>query len=137
MDSHRGNDVIPNVPAMNPFPLQKSARKQDQSVAHTILAGSCIDPFFFTASNGMTGLCQSRAKVGDIMTVIHGGNIPFLLRHQQSDNYQLETPHDESHTDKVKPFELVGECFVMGIMDGELVKDLESERSMTDIFTLI
>jgi len=43
------------------------------------------------------------AQVGDVVAVLHGGDIPFIL----------------PHAGKLGKYEWVGKCFVHGIMGGE------------------
>lgn len=54
-------------------------------------------------ANGAFGLCPSGAQVSDIVVVLYGGRVPYLLR-------PTETPTE---------FYLIGECYVEGIMYGE------------------
>ncbi|KAK5652117.1 hypothetical protein OQA88_10759 [Cercophora sp. LCS_1] len=70
----------------------------------------CIEKCFFVTSEGRTGLCPWTAKQGDVVTVLHGGNVPYLLR-------LLE----KQSADEPDRFMLVGECFVEGVMTGEVV----------------
>ena len=64
---------------------------------------------FFTTREGYIGLAPSRTTAGDLVCVIQGANVPFILR-----------PTGENYV-------LVGECYCHGIMHGEamLRKDLE------------
>lgn len=86
---------------------------------------TCIDRCFFVASNSMYGLCPWTAREKDLIAVLDGGCVPFLLR-----------PVLQADGDAVdgRKYELVGECFFEGIMHGELEKDDTSE---TEVFTLI
>jgi hypothetical protein len=56
--------------------------------------------FFFTRS-GLIGLAPSAAKENDLLCIFFGGKTPFLIREME------------------KGFQLIGECYVHGIMDGE------------------
>ncbi|XPS72106.1 hypothetical protein M3J07_004264 [Ascochyta lentis] len=60
---------------------------------------------FFTTSNGYIGTGPPYAKPGDVVCIVQGANVPFLLR---------------SHKDG---YLLVGEAFVLGLMDGEYKGD--------------
>ncbi|KAK8024469.1 Heterokaryon incompatibility protein [Apiospora rasikravindrae] len=59
-------------------------------------------PFFIT-TNGYIGVCHPDAAVGDVVAVLRGGSVPYILRE-----------YSQGHI-------LVGECYVHGIMDGELI----------------
>jgi hypothetical protein len=59
---------------------------------------------FFATSKGFLGLGPRSMQRGDIVAVLFGGRVPFILRSM------------DGH------FRLVGECYVHGIMDGEVVQ---------------
>ncbi|ATZ50325.1 hypothetical protein BCIN_05g06850 [Botrytis cinerea B05.10] len=90
---------------------------------------TCLDPFFFLASNGLVGLCPWAARNGDIIVILHGGNVPFLLRPVSS---EVEGGNSSK---EVKRFEFVGEYFVSGVMHGEYLKGRNYSES--EIFTLV
>ena len=59
---------------------------------------------FFTSLGGYMGIGPARMRPGDSLSVFLGGNVPWIVRQEG-----LE-------------FELIGECYVHGIMDGELMQ---------------
>ncbi|KAL8751690.1 MAG: hypothetical protein Q9184_005989 [Pyrenodesmia sp. 2 TL-2023] len=60
---------------------------------------------FGTTTNGCIGLYPRGTKIGDRVCVFSGGHVPFVLRwDSKRDSYQL-----------------VGECYQHGIMDGEVM----------------
>ncbi|RYP57851.1 hypothetical protein DL770_010564 [Monosporascus sp. CRB-9-2] len=82
--------------------------------------GSLVDPKrtfgkagrqFFGTSNGYMGRGLDEVQAGDIVVVLLGAKVPFVLR---------ECGHN-SH------YRLVGECYLHGIMNGEVVKDPTKE----------
>ncbi|KAF5004411.1 hypothetical protein FDECE_9087 [Fusarium decemcellulare] len=87
----------------------------------------CLDPCFFVASNGMYGLCPWRAKKGDTIALLYGGKVPLLLRPTTQ-----ETPRSDTAC-----FELVGECYVNGIMDGDYLKSEHAKTSTPITFALV
>ena len=52
--------------------------RYDGSRAHVLPI--CIYPFFPPASNGHFGLCRWMVEGVDVIPLLHGGNIPYLLR---------------------------------------------------------
>jgi hypothetical protein len=58
----------------------------------------------FISSKGHLGLGPDRLEVGDSIAVFRGADVPFVLRQGMSEQYQL-----------------IGEAYVDGIMDGEAV----------------
>jgi hypothetical protein len=59
----------------------------------------------FLTTRGYLGLGQEGFRPGDIVCILSGGEVPFLLR-------QLRPQHPEA-------FHFLGECYVHGVMDGE------------------
>jgi hypothetical protein len=55
--------------------------------------------------NGFFGSLPSEAQAGDIVVVLFGGWVPFVLRPVEGDE-----------------FELVGACYLHGVMDGEWIR---------------
>ncbi|KAI1123255.1 heterokaryon incompatibility protein-domain-containing protein [Nemania abortiva] len=87
---------------------------------------SCIEPCFFVTSNGLYGLCPWRAKKGDVVAILHGGRVPYLLR--------LATAPHGTREAKVQKYELVGECFMVDLMNGEGMK---AAVGKAETFTLV
>lgn len=64
--------------------------------------------------DGFLGLMPAAAQEGDIIYILKGSAVPFVLR---------PVPDDESM------FEIIGECFVYGIMNGEALWESNFEWS--------
>lgn len=79
----------------------------------------------FWTAQGYIGMGPSCAKEHDNIAILFGGNVPFIIRQsvRQPDKYQL-----------------VGEVYVHGIMDGELVTKLKNGQlpgvKQQDIFLI-
>lgn len=66
---------------------------------------------FFISRRGYVGLGPYFAQPGDLCVVFRGGFVPFIIRPGESDG----------------KFRLIGECYVHGIMRGELASMVERE----------
>jgi chaperonin cofactor prefoldin len=66
----------------------------------------------FRSKRGYVGLAPQHAQLGDIICILFGSKVPHVVRPGQAGRYQL-----------------VGEAYVYGIMDGELMEG--AARSMT------
>ena len=76
-----------------------------------ILIGDPLYPRCFCVTDqGRMALLPRNARPDDIVAVVHGSQVPFLIR-----------PNTESGPGKLR-FELVGECYVHGLMDGEALQ---------------
>ena len=73
----------------------------------------CIKRSFVTTEEGYLGLAPSGARKGDILCVLRGGDVPFVLREKENGYW-----------------ELVGEAYVHGIMDGSWVRKAVKEDVM-------
>lgn len=63
-------------------------------------------------SNGSVALLPAAAKGGDIITAFSGGHCMYLLRH---------VPNRDA------AYEFIGECYVDGFMDGQLLDGIGSQ----------
>lgn len=90
---------------------------------------TCIDQFLFEAENGSIGMCPWTAEPGDVIVILHGGNVPYLLRPAATNI--ASGPEGELL------FHFIGECFVVSAMDGLLFKVLEGNGVEARTFTLI
>ncbi|OTA77992.1 hypothetical protein M434DRAFT_402304 [Hypoxylon sp. CO27-5] len=84
------------------------------------LLRACVGRKFFVTKRGFIGIGPASLKADDLVVVILGVPVPFLVRKTESQNYIL-----------------IGECYVDGIMDGELVQTKQRAGDEAEIFTLI
>ena len=73
----------------------------------------CVKRSFITTKKGYLGLAPWGAHEGDVVCVLRGGDVPFVLR-EKEDGY----------------WKLVGEAYVHGIMDGSWVRNAVKEDVM-------
>ncbi len=121
---------------------------------------ACIDKCFFEDSKGRRGLCPWAARVHDVIAILEGGRIPYLLRPVPRDTVHMEDSDEENPTDGENAtedddnestegndsggergghhddgfFELIGECYVEGLMDGGY---FAKRGSRLEVFTLV
>ena len=79
----------------------------------------CHGKCMFEAADGKIGLCPSGTRVGDLVVILFGGKVPYLLRHKNAEEYYF-----------------VGECYVEKLMKGEAVP-LERKTSVEQTFFLV
>lgn len=105
---------------------------QDRSTRHAILDSdkseferslqACVDKkAMFTTDSGFVGTCLLDTMVGDVIAIIFGSPIPFVLRQRY--------PGSSSGTER-PVYGLVGASYVGGIMSGEMVDELYCEDLM-------
>lgn len=83
-------------------------------------AGNCM----FTTTHGLVGLCPAGVQAGDFVVILHGGDVPYIIRRNVSSR-----DCDESlEINERRSF--VGECYLDGMMNGEAcnLKQPEQDR---------
>lgn len=65
----------------------------------------------FVTKAGYIGLAPPSAQPGDVVALLSGGRVPFIIRKDNSSEH----------------YHIVGEAYVHGIMDGELLSIIESK----------
>lgn len=88
-------------------------------------AVECHTPCFFSTHSGGRGLCPSTACAGDIVVVLYGGDVPYLLRNCDGGDVVV---------DGRQRFTFVGECFLRGNMKGQALKKFDLEPEVFELF---
>jgi len=100
------------------------------AIDHTLKTATASRRFFFT-SNGYMGMGPKTTMAGDQVLVFKGSKVPFMVRQDRSivieaNNWITLIAGDDSEaqtscaTTQLKTsFQLVGDCFAYGLMDGE------------------
>ena len=91
----RRNSLFDELDTMN---------EQLHSASQTLTLGPTRGRVLFTSSIGYLGLVPHGTKEGDIVFVVMGADVPYVLR-----------PYDDG-------YELIGEAYVQGVMDGEAIR---------------
>ncbi|KAI7780418.1 hypothetical protein LA080_016037 [Diaporthe eres] len=83
-------------------------------------AGNCM----FTTTQGLVGLCPAGVQAGDLVVILHGGDVPYIIRRNVSSR-----DCDESlEINERRSF--VGECYLDGMMNGEACNLKQPEQDM-------
>jgi hypothetical protein len=84
------------------------------------LCGMVPNHAFFITSKGYIGMGPPHTKSGDQVWILYGGRVPFVLRKAPENSALSET----------QKFTLVGDAYVHGIMDGQMVQDNLETRTI-------
>jgi hypothetical protein len=93
--------------------LAKSQKEQTESPflvgAQTaaLIVRTCAGHRFMVSEHGHFGLVPSEAKAGDVITVLLGGQSPFILRRKT--------------VGAVDQYSVIGDCYVDRLMEGQAV----------------
>lgn len=98
----------PQTALQLPGDVPENMTAENQIVSTITGLPPCLEPFLLVAESGSIGICPWMAEKGDVIAILCGGKVPYLLRPIR--NVGVE-PNEVS-------FQLIGECYVMGAMDG-------------------
>jgi hypothetical protein len=101
----------------------------------------------FRSSQGYVGLCLDAAIEGDIIIIPVGSHMPLVIREKRCGSFrtvrreqvdEVGTRHDEQlhssgQIEFKEAYEVVGEAYVHGIMDGEFPKSHPSSRRLFEL----
>ena len=115
-----------------------SQRDLDEGISgiHYALKTATTSRRFFLTSSGYMGLGPKTTAEGDKVYVFKGSNVPFVVRRDQSvsigdDDWTTLVSGDENGSNEhnrstasctFESFQMVGDCFVYGAMDGEVLE---------------
>ncbi|KAH7068522.1 heterokaryon incompatibility protein-domain-containing protein [Paraphoma chrysanthemicola] len=89
-----------------------------------LMANVCNKRKFFFTKKELFGMGPGALKIGDWLAILQGADVPFILR-------EVEMGRDQN---KPLPpdlkFELVGECYAHGMMQGQAVRGRELTRDI-------
>ncbi|KAE8441673.1 hypothetical protein EG329_004594 [Mollisiaceae sp. DMI_Dod_QoI] len=84
-----------------------------------------INQAFFITQDGYIGLGPPTVVAGDAVWVLFGTIVPFVLRPQRNTSWQ----NSEEAGPNSGCYHFVGDAFVCGVMDGEVVADCEGKEA--------
>lgn len=84
-------------------------------------SGISMSRGFVVTSKGHIGVAAPTVRKGDLVCVIYGGNVPYLLR----------------RIEDTGKFEYVGEVYIHGIMDGEALDLVRKGEVKEESFTIV
>ncbi|KAK3936428.1 heterokaryon incompatibility protein-domain-containing protein [Diplogelasinospora grovesii] len=97
------------------IPLQHPTQWSDNDLAN-LASYLLADRQLILTTRGYVGVAPKTADAGDVVACFMGGNVPFVLREQK----------DSAHGQGV--YELLGESYVYGLMEGEAFAELDLTR---------
>ena len=92
---------------------------EDSHMFSLAFSYASINRRFYTISKGYIGLGPESTQVGDEVWIICDAETPFVL-HPQPENSNV--PNNSNQTEEAKQFQLVGETYLHGFMNGEALE---------------
>lgn len=91
----------------------------DSGRFHEVFVRACVDRRFFITHAGRMGIGPDVMRQGDVVTVLFGGKVPYLLRPVASG------------------YKFLGECYVPNLMSGEAVEEWKHASGRQKLFELL
>ena len=114
-----------------PPPLRKNLYTSDVSAVNAVIGCNAYGRCFISTEKGYVGWAPEQCKKGDVVAVLAGGKVPYVLRPEASSN-----PSEESG-DSRKYYSVLGDANIHGIMDGEVVTELEDRGGNWEEIVLV
>jgi hypothetical protein len=114
-----------------PPPLDKNLYTSDVSATNAVMDCTTYGRCFISTEKGYVGWAPEECKKGDVVAVLAGGKVPYVLRPEASSN-----PSEESG-DSRKYYSVLGDAYIHGIMDGEVVTELEDRGGNWEEIVLV
>lgn len=81
----------------------------------------CANDCYFHATNDLRGLCSAGTRAGNIVATFYGGPVPYLIQETEIEGQYV----------------FVGECFLEGKMDQNLLLPFEEAGRTSEEFVLV
>lgn len=91
----------------------------------------CNQRRFFVTKKGFFGLGPGAMQEGDHVAILLGADVPFVIREVCEDRKDVETWKKENRPTPMDcKFQLIGECYVDGLMQGQATMGVEFVRDI-------
>jgi hypothetical protein len=108
------SDVNPDTSHLSKAESTKVLAERDETRrVKRLIENTTTNRVFCVTEKGYLGLVPYKARENDLIVVLFGGHTPFVLR-------ERELP---SSAETGRRWQLIGECYVHGFMDGEALDD--------------
>ena len=96
------------------------------------LAIGCHEPCFFRTPEEYRGFCAPMAQHNDIIVVLEGGKVPYLLRPQP----QTGTGDGTTIVASSQQYIFIGECFLQGLCTVEQLMSRKTGMTLSHVGSL-
>jgi len=107
----------------NKQPLVLSGNSRAERFLHTAYLAA-IERSFLVTKSGYFGIGPQYIRPGDNVVVFNGDRTPFVLRRIELENCPLDEDEERNTEGEFCPdeqYQLIGDCYVHGFMDNEVV----------------
>jgi hypothetical protein len=110
-----------------------AAKRGDAYRFAEAMSNACSGRRLFFTENGYMGLGPEAMEKGDVLVVLFGGTVPFVLR-KFVPPFMQSLPRPDPKIDGY--WKLVGDAYVFDLMDGQAIEMLMEEKSEARDFEL-
>ncbi|CAG8949911.1 hypothetical protein HYFRA_00004241 [Hymenoscyphus fraxineus] len=114
------------IPAREDTGEPKRKLTQTSGDIENAIRSATIRRRFFRTKNGHFGLGPPKTQRGDCVYVLLGGQTPFILRPAGGRSIRRDRNYPMLGHQKVACYEVIGDCYVDGLMNGEAMGDWEN-----------
>ncbi|EON67114.1 hypothetical protein W97_06367 [Coniosporium apollinis CBS 100218] len=111
------------------FTLKSTLYDKDVSISNQLFFAVTVGRRFITTEKDYIGFAPKECEKGDLVAVLPGGSVPYILRPEPVADALWEQGHGSSSC-----YTILGDSYIHGIMDGEAFDMLdESEGELQEI----
>lgn len=97
--------------------LEEMAKNGNGDLFMDAATTACVGRCLFSTDSGMRGIGPLGTRPGDMVCIIWGASVPFIIRRSEDKQGYL----------------LVGECYVLDLMRGEPARDARNRETMIEL----
>jgi hypothetical protein len=91
---------------------------------------------------GEIGLCPHNARTGDVIVLLHGGKVPYVLRRKNNRSPDSPVNSDTLGDNEMSGYSpdlyyFIGECYLQGHMDGVSFEKMAAGQKEPEVFHLV
>ena len=101
--------------------LQTAAQTGSAERFFNIIRDTAVCRIWFSTTQGNVGSGPATMQEGDVVAILFGARVPFILRPEPNGNSR---------------YHIVGDCYIDGMMDGEATQKRGSSKMRTETFRM-
>ncbi|KAH9211794.1 heterokaryon incompatibility protein-domain-containing protein [Leptodontidium sp. 2 PMI_412] len=108
---------------------------RDVECVWSAISSNVYDRAFIKTRSGCIGFAPLDSKKGDSIAILAGGSVPYIL--VPKNDSESDAAGDGSGTASKNEFTIRGDCYIHGIMDGEVGDMLEEAKAPLQMIVLV
>jgi hypothetical protein len=96
-----------------------------KSTAAVKCHGDCL----VSTREGLTGSCPFSVEPGDLLVILYGGKVPYVLRERPCGSGDGQ--------ERDRSYDFVRKCYLQGYMEGRGIEEQKEKGMPVEVFTLV